>query len=72
MGEAVWVDAEVSEETIPMGGDLFLGFMQRRTCILKQGLMISSSINFSAHISSGTLSFGQRKSNFTVFSRCGS
>ena len=31
LGEAVRVDAAISEETIPMGGDFLLVCMQRRT-----------------------------------------
>ena len=61
MVEAIRVDASVSEDTITMGGDLFLRCIQQRTQILNQGLMLSYSVHFSAHIASGTLSFGQRK-----------
>ena len=68
LGEAVRVDEALSEKIIPIGGDLFLKCMQRRTRIWNQGLMLSSSINFAARIASKTHSFGKIKSNFTVFS----
>ena len=71
-GESVGVDEAVSGETIPMGVRALLGYMQRRARIWKQGLMLSSYVNFSARIASRTLIFVQRQSNFTVFSRRGS